>query len=415
MAGLDTRAKRYALVIQLIYAQQHLKGQLVEVNRAARHLSFGVRLADPLKLDNALKLAEPLALSCGVRAILAQRAAGLVSYQVELPEIYWQYFTRQDLSEPAAVGLAEQRRPVLFNFDYAPHSLIAGTTGSGKSETLKSILVALVQSYAPAALGLVLVDPHRELDELENEAHLLLPVAHEPAEIGNALAYANQELKRRKESNIKDGPIIVVAVDEGTADEILSNPANLAVMQNISKQARKYNLFLILATQKPGHGDLPNILDNLLNRFVGQLSDASVSARVTGHAGLFAHKLTPKGDFLHITGPEVDRFQVARATPADFERLERRAVSPLIVEPDDITDLPATLPEMSGPGRPPVELTPATLAAYFYYGPANITHKLAEELFGQKRTGHRLHRDFCVEFAREYMRLRRSGAKLIGA
>ena len=73
-----------------------------------------------------------------------------------------------------------------------------------------------------------------------------------------------------------------------------------------------------------------------------------------------------------------------------------------------LTDLPPTLPEISTPGRPPVELDPRILAAYFHYGPQAISHRLAREMFGLARTGHVLHRDFCLEFGREYMRFRRS-------
>ena len=115
--GLSTRAKRYAMIIRLLYSQQNLSGSLKQVNRGARHLSFGIRLANSMQLESALKLAEPMALNCGVNAILAQRIEGLVSYQIELPNIYWQYFTRQDLVETKAIGLAEQKKSILFDFE----------------------------------------------------------------------------------------------------------------------------------------------------------------------------------------------------------------------------------------------------------------------------------------------------------
>jgi hypothetical protein len=60
----------------------------------------------------------------------------------------------------------------------------------------------------------------------------------------------------------------------------------------------------------------------LLNRFVGKVANAQISAMLTGHAGLQAHKLTGKGDFIHISsGEDATRFQVALATQADFKRL----------------------------------------------------------------------------------------------
>ena len=77
------RARHYALIIRLLYARQQLSGQLQQVLRGARHLSYGVKLFDPMQLDKALKLAEPLALASRSQAVLAQRAEGLVTYQFQ--------------------------------------------------------------------------------------------------------------------------------------------------------------------------------------------------------------------------------------------------------------------------------------------------------------------------------------------
>jgi DNA segregation ATPase FtsK/SpoIIIE-like protein len=236
----------------------------------------------------------------------------------------------------------------------------------------------------------------------------------------------NGELARRKAANDKAGQIIVLAVDEAASDELLQNPANLLALQNISQQARKYRLHLILATQKPGHSSLPKILDNLLNRWVGQLSDAGLSARVTGQAGLGAHKLTGNGDFLHLAGPVVERLQIAQATRPDFDRLERsdrvacsctsrlpplqpvgtfRPRSVQLAVPD-IVELPA-----SATGRPPAQVEPVILAHYWHYGPDNISRQQAEAMFNLKRTGHVLHRDFCREFGLAWLKLRRNEGK----
>lgn len=408
--GLKSRGQRYALVIRLLFAKQGLTGKLATVNRGARHLSYGVRLADPMQLDSALKLAEPMALSCGVKNILSQRLAGNVNYQIELPSLYWQYFTRQDLPNSQAVGLAEQRRPIAFELD-PPHSLIAGTSGAGKSETLKSVLVSLMTCYTPTQLGVILIDPHNDYGDFSNEAHLVMPIATETNEISKALAYANKELAYRKAENIKDGRIIVVAIDE--ADSVLSG-SNLEIAKQISKQARKYRIHLLVATQKPMHGDLPGILDNLMNKFIGQLSDAKTSANVTGHAGLMAHKLTPKGDFLHVSGPDVLRFQVAMATGKDYDKLPRAEVQPIEVVTNDVIELPSELP-ISEPGRPGYQLNPQYLAWYFYHHPEKITRRMAQELLGLGQRGHELHRKFCEEFIKAYLELRQANSPKLGA
>lgn len=406
---LTAKARRFALIIQLLFARQELTGKLQTVTRGARHLSYGVRLANPMQLDNALRLAEPLALSCGVSAVMSQRLEGVVNYQIELPQGFWEYYTRADLPNSQAVGLAEQRRPIAFELD-PPHALIAGTTGSGKSETLKSILIALMMTYSPLELGIILLDPHSDYSDFYNAAHLVMPIATEPEDITTALGWINQELAQRKAESIKDGRTIIVAIDE--ADSVLSG-ANLETVKTISKQARKYRIHLIVATQKPMHGDLPGILDNLMNKFVGQLVDAQTSARVTGHAGLMAHKLTPRGDFLHVTGPEVNRFQVAMATAADFDRLERCEVRPVEAMTNDVIELPPDLPSNPA-GRPALQVNPDWLAWYFFHNPDRISRAMARNLLGLSRDNHELHRDFCRQFIAAYLKLR-SDSRQIGA
>lgn len=405
--NLSMRAERLALIIRLLYERNEINGRLATAHRGARYISFGIRLTDPMQGEKAMKLAEPLALASGARAVIAQRDYGLIVYQIQLPGGYWEYYTRADV-KGLEVGLAEQRRPVEFALD-PPHALVAGTTGAGKSETLKSILLALVESYTPAELRLILVDPHADLYQFENEAHLAAPVANEPADIQSVLLWVGGELAHRKAENIRDGRVIVVAVDE--ADEALQDAEAMAVCQQIASQARKYNIHLILATQRPLQAKLPDILDKLLNRWVGQLADAGTSARVTGHAGLEAHKLTPRGDFLHIAAPEVTRCQIAMARPSDFDRLERAEIRSPEPAAQGVIELPPVV-EPSNGGRPPVELDPALLAAYWHYGPNNISYSQADKLLGLKRTGHILHRDFALAMGREYMRLRKSGATL---
>ncbi|MBE7474894.1 MAG: DUF87 domain-containing protein [Anaerolineales bacterium] len=404
-SNLQGRARRYAMVLDLLFNRVGLVGSLKTAHRGARHLSLGVRLTDPTHLDKALKLAEPLALHAGTENVLAQRAGGLVIYQFQLAQAFWEYYTRADVSG-LAVGLAEARRPVVFDFD-PPHALVAGTSGSGKSETLKSILLALLTTYTPDGLGLVLIDPHRDYTDFINAAHLVMPIAAEPGEIQTALLWANQELAQRKAQDIKDGKLLIVAIDE--ADQALSDKANLEAAKNIAKQARKYRVHLIVSTHKPLHTDLPGILDMLINRFVGLVSDAKISATLTGHAGLGAHKLTGKGDFLHIAGAVLERFQVAMACRADFARLPRAEIAPAVVQPLDLVILPADKPI----GRPSLELDPVIAAQYFWRNPDSISIAMARELFNLSRSGHDLHKKFVIEFITELRRLR--AAHQIGA
>ncbi len=77
---LSARARRYAMILQLLYAKQGIAGKLDRATRGARHLSFGIRLNDPTALDKALKLSENVALASRSQAVLTYRQTGLVIY-----------------------------------------------------------------------------------------------------------------------------------------------------------------------------------------------------------------------------------------------------------------------------------------------------------------------------------------------
>lgn len=409
-AGLPNRARRYAAIINLLFARVGLAGSLKTASRGARHLSLGIRLNDATELNKAIGLAEPLALASAVPAIMAGREDGLVVYQFQLNPGFWESYTRADLPFPLAIGLAERRRAVCLGFD-PPHSLVAGTTGSGKSETIRSAIAGLTTAYSPAELNLILIDPHRELTDFSNLAHLAAPVACTYDDIRAALRYANGELARRKENDLKTEKRLVVVIDEATDPASLGdkksgfNEDNLAVIRQIAN-ARKYRIHLILGTQKPSLTDLPGILDLLLNRFVGQVADARLSAALTGRAGLQAHKLTGKGDFLHVAGPDDERFQVAQAARADIEKLERVVDVPVPVVIPDLIEMPPDPDPKPGGGRPPLKVDPAIAAGYFWRNPASISIPMARELFGLSRDGHNLHREFVTDFITELHRLR---------
>lgn len=404
--NLKQRARFYANVIAVLFSNQGLsRATLKEAARGARHLSLGIKLGNPTELEKALKLAEPLALASNTQNVLAQRQAGLVTYQFQLAPGFWQSYTRQDLPTNQAIGLAERRRPVDFDFRQ-PHSLVAGTTNSGKSETIKSILFSLMSSYTPDELGIILVDLHGDYLDFENEAHLIRfdfgSIAGEQEHITQALFYVNQELTTRKANNIKDGKTLVLVVDE--ADKILQEQ-RLEIVRALSQEGRKFNLHVIIGTQKPSHKDLPGILDNLLNRFVGLVSDAKVSANLTGRSGLQAHLLTGEGDFIHVCGMDVQRFQVAMATNRDFNRLERVELSPVKIEQTNLIALPTELPERTA-GRPRLELNPDYVAWYLFHYPEKISRNVAKELAGISRDNHELHSNFTQKVIEAYFKLK---------
>lgn len=387
--NMNSTARRYGRIMAALYGQQQIRGKIVKVTRGARHLALGVRLADPLKLSAALALAEPIALACRCPAVLAQRSQadpGLVAYQFQLADRLWQDVTRGDVAG-LGVGLGEGRRQIDFSWN-PPHAGVFGTTGSGKSEAVKSILAALFSSFTPAELAAVIIDPHRDYDDFANCAHLAAPIDHGG---GAALAWAGQELVRRQEANEKDGPRLVVVIDEAEA-ALSSNAAALETAKAIAAGGRKYRVHLVLGTQDAKESSLPGLVKLVNNRWVGLVANAQVSATLTGQAGVEAHKLTGRGDFAHVAGATVERLQFALVRPADLDRLPRvEAVPEPEIEPED---LPAVI-NARGAGRPPVEVTPGKVATYLYHGWNNISRAQAREYLDLGRTAHEKHVDFA--------------------
>jgi len=399
---IETQAKRYARVIAQLFLRRHIVGNLKTVNRGARHLSYGLRLSNSDDLSNALKLAENIALASNSKSVIAQRQAGYIVYQFELKQQFWQSYTRQDLESQEAIGLAEKREMIKFQFsDSFPHSLFAGTTGSGKTEAIKSTLISLMTVYKPNELKLVICDPVYKFTDFDNEVHLAMPIARDNQEMQSALQYCYNEFLNRRRGNIKDAAILCLVFDEVT--ESLFNDADFEMLRTLVKQGRNYHIHCIVGTQKPSQKDLPGIVDQLLNRFIGLVANAQTSASLTGHSGLQAHKLTGQGDFIHIAGGlGAKRFQIAQATTQDFNNLERGEIKPVRIIENDVT----ILPDIKSVGRPKAQVDDfKILAHYFYHGPDNISISQAEKHFDLKLTAHRLYKNAAWEMGKEYKKL----------
>lgn len=398
---LRARAESYQRRINWVWQKQGIRGELKRTARGARYLSLFIRLYNPLQLDAAIKIAESIALATNTPAVIAQRRTdtpGLLTYQFQLATGYWETYTRADVVSKAGaigLGLAESKRQIDFSFDPLPHTLVAGATRiAGKTETVKSILAGLFSTYEPSELNAIICDPHHDYLDFSNVAHLAFPVAHQPEEIDTVIAYAGQEMKRRKERNARDATPLVVTIDE--AETELKDERRLATVQTLAREAGKFGVYLVIATQKPKQSNMPDLINNLGNRLVGKVSDAATSAMLTGVAGLECHKLTGHGDFIHV-GVDIERLQVAMATRKDYDRLPRAEIKP----PEVVTeDTPAICNIPSDPdkgGRPPLEPDPVAVGHYVYLAGIgqDISMRQAAELLGLSRRAHELNRDFA--------------------
>ena len=398
--------QRYVLVLRLVSGRSGVAGVIVRHSRGPRFCSLGLRLRDPLQLDKALKLAEPVALAAGVPAVIAARredTPGLVTYQFELKRGLWKSYSRGQL-RGLEIGVGEANRPLPFSFEHNPHAGVFGATNSGKTETTRTIVHALASTYDPAQMELVIIDRHHDFDDFRRLQHLALPLAHDDALTDRALAWVGDTLAHRIERNIRDAAKVVLVIDE--AEDILADARRFAIVQKIGKEARKFGVHLIMATQKPNQTRLPDLLPNVLNRYVGLVDNAHTSARLTGKPGLNCHQLTGQGDFMHVEGPTAERLQIALTTARDLETLPWGEEPPLPELARADTPILLNVPD-ARPGRPPNRLQPDVMALYLAVlaDDKEISIRSAREELGVSRGLHEMHKPFARDILTELERL----------
>ncbi len=242
---------------------------------------------------------------------------------------------------PLTIALGEdiQGKIMITRIDKMPHLLIAGTTGSGKSACLNSLIVSLLYKSSPEDVKLILVDPKRvEFTAYSGLPHMMIPDAiTEPAQALNAFKWAREEMERRyKElqahrvrniseyNNLEDVknhvidklPYIVLIVDEFADLMISSNTDKKRELENlissIAGKARAAGIHLILATQRPSSDVITGtIKSNLPCRIAFAVSNQTNSRIILDKNG--AESLLGKGDMLFAPqeNPEGVRIQGA--------------------------------------------------------------------------------------------------------
>ncbi|MBR6737803.1 MAG: hypothetical protein IKL82_05525 [Clostridia bacterium] len=238
-----------------------------------------------------------------------------------------------------ALGKDVIGRPVSLDLADMPHMLVTGTTGSGKSVCLNSLVISLITKYGPDELRFVIVDPKRvDLEPFKELPHMMFGEIIEDVPTTNAmLGWAVQEMERRyvmlassRVKNIKDYnikarqngdkimPRIVIMMDE-FADIMLQDKKGVAVkVCLIAQKARAAGIHLVLAAQRPSVDVVEGpIKSNLPSRVVFRASSLADSMVSLGEAG--AEKLLGRGDCLYKTGGMLNVERVMGAYVSDEE------------------------------------------------------------------------------------------------
>jgi S-DNA-T family DNA segregation ATPase FtsK/SpoIIIE len=225
-------------------------------------------------------------------------------------------FKKKDIKLPIALGKSISGRPVVGDLASMPHLLIAGTTGSGKSVCINTIILSLLYRHSPDRCKFILIDPKMlELSTYEGIPHLLCPVITEAKKAASVLGWVVKEMESRYRLMTKEGvrnidgyntkhklpmPYIVVVVDEMSDLMLVAGKEIENYIQKLSQMARAAGIHIIMATQRPSVDVITGTIKaNFPTRISFQVTSKIDSRTILGEQG--AEQLLGKGDMLYMS------------------------------------------------------------------------------------------------------------------
>ena len=225
-------------------------------------------------------------------------------------------FLKKDIRLPIALGKNISGIPVVGDLASMPHLLIAGTTGSGKSVCINTIILSLLYRHTPDKCKFILIDPKMlELSTYEGIPHLLCPVITEAKKAASVLGWVVKEMENRYRLMTKEGvrnidgynakhtlamPYIVVVVDEMSDLMLVAGKEIENYIQKLSQMARAAGIHIIMATQRPSVDVITGTIKaNFPTRISFQVTSKIDSRTILGEQG--AEQLLGKGDMLYMS------------------------------------------------------------------------------------------------------------------
>ena len=307
-----------------------IDAHIVNVTRGPSITRYEVELEKGVRLSKLTSAAEDLALSLGATGVriaaipdkisvvgieVPNKAVNTVTLREVIDSIE---FNRSKSKSSFAVGKDIGGSCIVGNISKLPHMLIAGTTGSGKSVCMNSIIISLLYKASPEDVKLIMVDPKMvELGVYNGIPHLLIPVVTDPKKAAGSLQWAVSEMMRRykamSDSGVRDLesynsimamedgnklPQVVVIIDE-LADLMLVAAKEVEEsICRIAQMGRAAGIHLIIATQRPSADVITGLMKaNIPSRIAFSVASAMESRIILDTQG--AEKLVGKGDMLY--------------------------------------------------------------------------------------------------------------------
>jgi DNA segregation ATPase FtsK/SpoIIIE, S-DNA-T family len=359
---LDKAAlERNARLLETVLDDFHVKGTITEVRPGPVVTMYELQPAAGIKASRVIQLAEDIARNMSALSARVATIPGRSVIGIELPNAHREsVFLHEMIASqafedgagalPIVLGKNIAGDPVIADLAPMPHLLIAGTTGSGKSVGLNSMICSLLYRLTPDQCRMIMIDPKLlELRPYEDIPHLLAPVVTEPAKAIRALKWAVEEMEDRYRKMASIGvrslagyndkvrvakgkgqklsrrvqvgydaesglpkyeeealdfdvmPQIVVVVDE-LADLMMTAGKEVEfLIQRLAQKARAAGIHLIMATQRPSVDVITGVIKaNLPTRISFHVTSKIDSRTILGEQG--AEQLLGKGDMLYMMG-----------------------------------------------------------------------------------------------------------------
>lgn len=354
--------KANANIIKRTFQTFGISVEMNEVCIGPSVTQYTLKPAEGVKLSRITALSNDLALALATHPIrieapipgkslvgieVPNRTASLVGLKQLLSEDDF-----QNAEHPLTIALGRNvaGRPVYASIAKMPHLLIAGSTGSGKSVSIHTLIMSLLFHHAPWELQFLMIDPKRvELTIYNNLPYLLNPVIIDAKKAVSALKWATKEMERRYDRLLEAGsrdifsylqtnpednmPYIVIIIDE-LADIMATYPRDFeAAIVRLAQMSRAVGIHLVVSTQRPSVEVITGLIKaNITSRIAFQVASQVDSRTILDMSG--AEKLLGNGDMLYLAGDTGKPRRIQGAFVSEKE--VKKIVSYLVKQYEDL-------------------------------------------------------------------------------
>ncbi len=304
-----------------------VEGEIKKVSQGPVVTLYEFEPAPGVKVSKIINLSEDIARNTSSESARIATIPGSNTIGIELPKPHRENvflseiisepsYKKKDIKLPIALGKSISGVPITSDLSSMPHLLIAGTTGSGKSVCINTIILSLLYKHSPEKCKFILIDPKMlELSTYEGIPHLLCPVITEAKRAASVLGWVVREMENRYKLMTKVGvrnidgynekhkismPYIIVIVDEMSDLMLVAGKDIENYIQKLSQMARAAGIHIIMATQRPSVDVITGTIKaNFPTRISFQVTSKIDSRTILGEQG--AEQLLGKGDMLYMT------------------------------------------------------------------------------------------------------------------